>query len=107
MKLEELQQYSLSKIGVEEVFPFGPGVLVFKVNAKIFLLVCLDTDPLTISVKCDPQKAQELREAYPEVLPGYHLNKKHWNTIRITGKIRNRQIRAWIDHCYELVAFKK
>lgn len=91
-----------------EGFPFGDSVIVYKVNEKIFLLVSLDTQPLQFNVKCDPGKAIELREEYPEaVLPGYHMNKKHWNTIIVKGDLSNSQLLQMIDDSYELVRDKK
>jgi predicted DNA-binding protein (MmcQ/YjbR family) len=87
MNIETLREYCLSKAGVEETLPFGPDTLVFKVNGKLFLLAGLDEEPLSFNVKCDPDKAIELREEYTCVLPGYHMNKKHWNTIVVDGSI--------------------
>jgi predicted DNA-binding protein (MmcQ/YjbR family) len=103
MNIESLREYCLSKPGVEESLPFGPGTLVFKVGGKIFLLTGLDNDELRFNVKCDPEKALELREEYPCVLPGYHMNKKHWNTIVVDGSVSSRQLKEWIDHSYDLV----
>ena len=106
MNIETLQEYCLSKPDAEETLPFGPDTLVYKVNGKIFLLVGLEGDPLHFNVKCDPDKVQELREEFPCVLPGYHMNKKHWNTIVIDGSVSNAQLREWIDWSYELVKGK-
>ncbi|HEX2845066.1 MAG TPA: MmcQ/YjbR family DNA-binding protein [Chitinophagaceae bacterium] len=106
MNIETLQEYCLSKPDVEETLPFGPDTLVYKVNGKIFLLVGLESDPLQFNVKCDPDKVQELREEFPCVLPGYHMNKKHWNTIVIDGSVSNAQLREWIDWSYDLVKGK-
>lgn len=83
--------------------PFGPDTLVYKVNGKIFLLTSLDQEQVQFNVKCDPAKAIELREEYASVLPGYHMNKKHWNTIVVDGSIPGKIIREWIDHSYDLV----
>lgn len=84
MHLDEIREYCLSKPGVEEALPFGPDVLVYKVNGKLFLLTGFDNDPVQFNVKCDPEKAIELREEFPDtVLPGYHMNKKHWNTVLV------------------------
>ena len=77
MDIEQIRTYCLSKTGVEEAMPFGPDVVVFKTSGKIFLLLSLDTAPTQFNVKCNPEKAEELREAYSCVLPGYHMNKKH------------------------------
>jgi len=103
MNIEQLQEYCLQKPGVEESFPFGPDTLVFKVGGKLFLLAGLDSEPLQFNVKCDPEKAVELREEYACVLPGYHMNKKHWNTIIIDGSVPTRLLREWIDHSYQLI----
>jgi len=107
MNIDTLREYCLSKPGVEETLPFGPDTLVFKVNGKVFLLVGLDEDPLSFNVKCDPDKAVELREEYACVLPGYHMNKKHWNTIVADGSVSSRQLKEWIDWSYDLVLQKK
>ncbi len=104
MDIETIREYCLSKPGVEEMLPFGPDVLVYKVKGKIFLLLALESSPLRISVKCDPDKALELREEYDAVVPGYHLNKKHWNTITIDGSFSSKLLKEWISHSYELVA---
>ncbi len=108
MHIEELREYCLSKKDTEETLPFGPDTLVFKVNGKVFLLAALDVRPLQFNVKCDPDKAIELREAYQQsVLPGYHMNKKHWNTIIVDGILSNKQLKEMINHSYELVNGKK
>lgn len=104
MDIETLRDYCLSKKGAEETLPFGPDTLVYKVNGKIFLLTGLDSDPLSFNVKCDPDKALELRETYSCVTPGYHMNKKHWNTVIADGSIPSRLLREWIDDSYNLVA---
>ena len=107
MHIEAIRLYCLSKEGAEETLPFGPDVLVFKVNNKAFLLLPLDTEDLRFNVKCNPELALELREQYASVLPGFHMNKKHWNTIIVDGTILSKLIKEWIDHSYELVAVKK
>ena len=107
MNIETLREYCLSKPGAEETLPFGPDTLVFKVNTKVFLLAALDEDPLSFNVKCDPDKAVELREDYSCVLPGYHMNKKHWNTIVVDGSVSSKQLKEWIDWSYDLVSPKK
>lgn len=108
MDIEQLREYCLSKADVEETLPFGPDTLVYKVNNKVFLLTGLDDHPLRFNVKCDPDKAIELREAYPgTILPGYHMNKKHWNTIMVDGILSNKQIQGFIDDSYHLVKGKK
>lgn len=103
MNIEELRDYCLSKKHVEETLPFGPDVLVFKVAGKMFLLCSLDVTPLQFNVKCDPEKAIELRDTYSCVLPGYHMSKKHWNTIIVNGEATNSLLKSWIDTSYNLV----
>jgi len=105
MNAEELREYVLQKPSVTEGFPFGEDTLVFKVKGKVFLLVALDEAPLRFNVKCDPDKAIELREEFPDnVLPGYHMNKKHWNTIIVDGKLSGKQIKEMLNDSYKLVA---
>ncbi len=107
MNVEEIRNYVLQKEEVEEGFPFGEETLVFKTGGKIFLLIGLDNAELRFNVKCDPDRAIELREAYPDnVLPGYHMNKKHWNTIVAHG-LKNALLKEMIDHSYELVKPKR
>jgi predicted DNA-binding protein (MmcQ/YjbR family) len=103
MNAEEIRAYALSKAGVEEGFPFGEETLVFKANGKIFLLVGLYDHPLQFNVKCDPERAIELREQYSCIIPGYHMNKKHWNTVIIDKTLNNKQLKELIDHSYNLV----
>lgn len=102
MDAETIREYCISKKGTEESMPFGEDTLVFKVMGKMFLLMNLEGD-LSINLKCDPVKAISLRETYPAVLPGYHMNKTHWNTVMIDGSIPEREIHAWIDQSYDLV----
>ena len=103
MNIEILREHAIQKPLVTEGFPFGDTVIVFKVNNKVFLLIPLDTHPLQFNVKCDPEKAIELRETYPaSVLPGFHMNKKHWNTVIVDGTLSNRQILAMVDDSYQL-----
>lgn len=104
MNIETIREYILQKPSVTEGFPFGEDTLVFKVKEKIFFLAGLESSPLQFNVKCDPDKAIELREEYPEtVLPGYHMNKKHWNTIIVDGRLTAKQLKEMIDHSYALV----
>lgn len=104
MDIEQLQAYCLSKDGVEETLPFGPDTLVYKVAGKVFLLTSLaNEEGLRFNVKCDPDLAAELREQYDCVQPGYHMNKKHWNTIVIDGSVSTLQLKQWIDLSYQLV----
>lgn len=103
MNTEGIRSYCLQKNSVEESFPFDSNTLVFKVGGKIFMLLSLVSDPIQFNLKCDPEKAVELRETYSSVLPGYHMSKKHWNTIIYDGTIRDSIIKEWIDHSYTLV----
>lgn len=100
--IEELREYCLSKPGVTESFPFDETTLVFKVMGKMFALTHLDGQ-LTINLKCEPEKAIQLREEYSSVLPGYHMSKTHWNTILLDGILNRQQILKWIDDSYNLV----
>lgn len=105
MNIEILREYVLQKPSVTEGFPFGETTLVFKVKNKMFLLLVLDTGDLQFNVKCNPDKAIELRDEYPDnILPGYHMNKKHWNTVIATGKLSNKQLLQMVDDSYNLVA---
>ncbi len=103
MDIENLRTYCITKPGVTESFPFDDVTLVFKVRDKMFALLDTEGRPTTIALKCDPERAVQLREAFAAVQPGYHLNKKHWNTITLDGSLRDDELRAWIDHSYELV----
>ena len=106
MNIEELRDYVLSLKDVDESFPFGEDTLVFKTNNKIFLLVSLSSVPLQFNVKCDPDYAIELREQYSCVLPGFHMNKKHWNTIIIDGTLSGAQLEQFINDSHKLVTPK-
>jgi len=97
MDIESLREYCISKKGATESFPFGEDTLVFKADGKIFALVNLDGD-LSINLKCDPLFAIELRERHSSVTPGYHMNKKHWNTVLLNGTVPDKEVFAWIDH---------
>src|ERR1700731_1646883 len=103
MDLEQFREYCLNKPHVTESTPFGEDVLVFKVGGKIFALAALDEFPSTVNLKCDPDLALELRDRYEEVQPGYHMNKKHWNTVELEGGIPTAGLRKMIDHSYALV----
>lgn len=107
MNAEDITDYCLSKEDVTSSFPFGTETLVFKVNGKAFCLMGLNREPLSFNVKCDPELALELREQYPAVIPGYHMNKKHWNTVLMDGSLTAKQIKQFIDHSYDLVKPKK
>lgn len=105
MHIEELRDYCLSKPYVSEELPFGPDTLVFKLAGKVFALIGLNQiDSLCFNVKCDPEKALTLRASYPEtVLPGYHMNKKHWNTVYCNQALADEALFALLDHSYDLV----
>src|SRR5467141_1883100 len=103
MDLEQFREYCLRKSGVTEGTPFGPDVLVFKVGGKMFALAALDEVPAIANLKCDPDLALELRDRYEQVRPGYHMNKKHWNTVELESGIPDAELRKMIDHSYGLV----
>jgi predicted DNA-binding protein (MmcQ/YjbR family) len=103
MDLESFREYCLSKPGATEDTPFGEDVLVFRVDGKMFALAPLDEVPAAVNLKCDPDLAVELRDRYEQVRPGYHMNKKHWNTVEIDSGIPDAELRKMIDHSYELV----
>ena len=103
MDLAEFREYCLTKPSATEGTPFGPDVLVFKVSGKMFALAVLDELPTTVNLKCDPDLALDLRDRYEQVRPGYHMNKKHWNTVEIEHGIPDAELRKMIDHSYELV----
>jgi predicted DNA-binding protein (MmcQ/YjbR family) len=106
MDLLQFREYCLSKPNTTEGTPFGPDVLVFKVSGKMFALAALDELPTTVNLKCDPDLALDLRDRYEQVRPGYHMNKKHWNTVEIENGIPDAELRKMIDHSYELVIKK-
>jgi len=103
MDIESLRDYCLAKKEVEEGMPFGDSTLVFKVKGKIFLLASLEKPVLQFNVKCDPEKAIEWREQYAAVQPGYHMNKKLWNTIIVDGSIPTKTVKGMVDDSYQLV----
>jgi len=103
MNIEEFRDYCLSKNQVTESFPFDEETLVFKVAGKMFALAGLEHNPATVSLKCNPEKALELREEYDEITPGYHMNKMHWNSVIIDGNLSYILIRELIDDSYNLV----
>ncbi|MDB5273725.1 MAG: MmcQ-like protein [Chitinophagaceae bacterium] len=103
MNIESFRTYCLSLKGVEEGMPFGNETLVFKVMEKLFALTNIDTFA-SVNLKCDPEKAVELRDQYAAVIPGYHMNKKHWNTVLMDGTISDKLIKEWTKDSYELVA---
>ena len=103
MDLEAVYNYLAQKKGAVEAFPFGPQALVFKVMGKMFALVAVDALPPSVSLKCDPEQALLWREQYEAVQPGYHMNKKHWNTVSLDCSIPADEIAAMIDQSYDLV----
>jgi predicted DNA-binding protein (MmcQ/YjbR family) len=106
MNAGELRDHCLSFSGAEETFPFGGKTSVFKVGGKMFALSQLDADSLRVSVKCEPRLAEELRAAHPEVIPGYHLNKRHWNTVIIGEALADGVVRDMVEDSYDLVVSK-
>lgn len=102
MNIEDIRNYSLEKNYATESFPFGPDTLVFKVGGKVFLLCDLEKAD-SFNAKCDPEWAVSLREEHPEIIPGYHMNKTHWNTIKTDGFLSEKMIKDLIDHSYDLV----
>jgi predicted DNA-binding protein (MmcQ/YjbR family) len=106
MNARELRERCLSFRGAAETFPFGPETSVFKVAGKMFALSRLANSPLRVSLKCEPPLAEQLRAAYTAVLPGYHLNKRHWNTVIIDGSMPDQTIRDMIEDSYDLIVSK-
>jgi len=102
LNVEQLRDYCLQKSGVTEGMPFGEDTLVFKVGNKIFLLISLDAGN-RFNVKCDPELAIELRDRHSEIIPGFHMNKVHWNTVYMDGNLTNKQLCDMIDHSYTLI----
>jgi predicted DNA-binding protein (MmcQ/YjbR family) len=103
MNIEEIRDYCLAKPGVSEGFPFDEHTLVFKVMNKMFALTGLEGDPPYVNLKCDPERAIELREHYEDIRPGYHMNKQQWNSVYFTGSIPAELVCELIDHSYDLV----
>ena len=103
MNLEYLREYCLSKKGVTEGFPFGGDTLVFKVLGKMFAATGIDEEEFRVNLKCDPERAIELREEYEDIIPGYHMNKKHWNTVYLEKDLPGELKQELIDHSYDLV----
>src|SRR5947207_14032715 len=106
MNPAELREYCLSLPGAEETLPFGPRTSVFKVDGKMFALSQLGAESLRVSLKCEPELAAALRAAYAAVIPGYHLNKRHWNTVILDGSLSDQTIRDMIEDSYDLVVNK-
>ena len=103
MKLSEIRAYLLSKPEAVEDFPFGPRVAVMKVQAKMFATLAEDDRHVTMNLKCDPHEALILRDIFPAVAPGYHMNKQHWNTVALDGSIPRGEIERMVDNSYALV----
>ena len=103
MDLEKLRNFCLSKKGVSEEFPFDEETLVYKVMGKMFFLTNIHL-PLTVNLKCDPEKALELRDRYDEIQPGFHMNKRHWNTVNLDGSLNDKLILEMVEDSYNLVA---
>lgn len=106
MDVEQFRDYCLTKKGTEEEFPFGPDTLTFKVMGKLFALTDLAHEEFRCNLKCDPEFAQELRAEYSDILPGWHMNKKHWNTVYFERELDTTFLRSLIDHSYDLVVGK-
>lgn len=103
MQHKEVEDYILSMPNAQLVYPFGEGVAVYKVDNKMFALIAENKMPINLSLKCDPGLAKLLREKYEAVMPGYHLNKKHWNTIILSGQLSWDEVQDLIRHSYQLV----
>jgi predicted DNA-binding protein (MmcQ/YjbR family) len=104
--LQTIVDYCLSKPATSSGYPFGEGTLVLKVVSKMFALISEESEPLWINLKCDPDDALALREQYEAIQPGYHMNKKHWNTVTIDGSLPDKLVYELIDHSYDLVVSK-
>ena len=103
MNIESFREHCLKKPAATETTPFGPDDIVFKVGGKMFAIAALMEVPARVNLKCDPDLALELRDRYEQVTPGYHMNKKHWNTVELSGGIPEAEMRKMIDHSYDLV----
>ena len=103
MTIDSFREYCLSKRGVTEDFPFDEVTLCLRVGGKIFAITGLDAETFTVNLKCEPDYAVELRERHPEVQPGWHMNKKHWNTVDFEGALDDKTLRHLIDHSYDQV----
>ena len=103
MDAAELRGWCLAQTGTVEEFPFGPETSVFKVGGKLFAISALDRMPLEVSVKCEPELAVQLRVTYAAIRPGYHLNKRHWNTVTLDGSLPDQLIRDLVEDSYDLI----
>ncbi|NUS16232.1 MAG: MmcQ/YjbR family DNA-binding protein [Streptomyces sp.] len=106
MTPDALKAACLGLNGAVETFPFNAETSVFKVGGKVFAISALDAEPLSVSLKCEPEIALQLREAHPEITPGWHLNKRHWNTVRLDGELPDGQVREMIEDSYDLIVAK-
>jgi predicted DNA-binding protein (MmcQ/YjbR family) len=104
MDHKRVEDYILSMANATREYPFGEGVAVYKVGGKMFALMNEGKEPVNVSLKCDPELSKTLREKYESVMPGYHLNKKHWNTIVLTGQLAWEEVQGLIRHSYDLVS---
>jgi predicted DNA-binding protein (MmcQ/YjbR family) len=107
MDLPDVIAHIISKPGAVETTPFGPDTLVFKVGGNMFALTTPAEYPARLNLKCDPERSMVLRDEYESIIPGYHMNKRHWNTLILDGGVPSKMIRELIDHSYELVAAKR
>ena len=103
MNVEQFQAYCLSKPATSENFPFDEVTLALRVGGKIFALTGLDNERFSVNLKCDPEQGETWREQYSEVQPGYHMNKKHWNTVDFEGTLSDKLLKEMIDHSYDMV----
>ena len=103
MNVEQFREYALSKKGTSEDFPFDEVTLCLRVMGKIFAITGLDSIPFSVNLKCDPEYAEELREKHPEIQPGWHMSKKHWNTVAFEGTLDGQTLRELVDHSYDMV----
>ena len=103
MDVESIFEYLLAKPGASEGTPFGPQAIVFKIADKVFALIGVDAVPARLTLKCDPDRALDLRELHDAIQPGYHMNKRHWNTITLDGSLPGDELRELIEHSYDLV----
>lgn len=106
LTLEEIKATCLAKAGSSAGYPFGEGTLVFKVLDRMFALISEEKNPLRLNLKCDPEDAQALRAQYPAIIPGYHMNKRHWNSLLLDGSLPEKLVHELIDHSYQLVVAK-
>lgn len=103
MRFDRVRDHLLSLPGAAEDFPFGPELMVFRVGGKIFAILSYEDTPARVNLKCEPSRALELRESFASVIPGFHMNKKHWNTVILDDELSQRQMEELMDHSYQLV----